>query len=119
MIPETPVEEAILENGIGLFAICVEFENCLDYWIAGLYQGGDVPNGLDLFSFPESRWAIFCTKGPVPEALQELNTYVWQDWFPNKGIMLQASDIATLEMYPPGDSESPDYLSGIWVPLNT
>ena len=43
MKPETPIEEAILSNGIGMFAICAESENGFEYWIAGLYQGGDVP----------------------------------------------------------------------------
>ena len=34
MKPETPVEEAILANNIGMFAICTESENGFDYWIA-------------------------------------------------------------------------------------
>ena len=41
--PETPVEQAILENGIGMFAICDEKEYVFEYWIAGLYRGGAVP----------------------------------------------------------------------------
>ena len=84
MEPETPVEKAILENHIGMFAICAESENGFDYWIAGLYQGGEVPNGLELYAFPESSWAVFSAKGPMPEALQTLNTYVWQEWFPKR-----------------------------------
>ena len=47
MKPETPIEEAILANGIGMFAICSESENGFAYWIAGLYQGGEVPEGLE------------------------------------------------------------------------
>ena len=39
MKPETPIEEAIVTNGIGMFAICTESENCFEYWIAGLYRG--------------------------------------------------------------------------------
>jgi len=59
MKPETPVEAAILENGIGMFAICADGENGFAYWIAGLYKGGKVPEGLELFTFPEGDWAIF------------------------------------------------------------
>ncbi|MER2149700.1 MAG: AraC family transcriptional regulator, partial [Ruminococcus sp.] len=69
MKPETPVEEAILANGIGMFAICAESENGFAYWIAGLYQGGNVPEGLELYTFPESNWAVFTTKGACPESL--------------------------------------------------
>ena len=68
------VEKAILENGIGMFAICADSENAFTYWIAGLYKGGDVPGGLELYSFPASEWAVFTTKGPMPASLQTLNT---------------------------------------------
>ena len=36
MKPETPIEEAILANGIGMFAICADSENGFTYWSAGL-----------------------------------------------------------------------------------
>ena len=117
MRPETPVEEAILANGIGLFAICSESENGFTYWIAGLYRGGEVPEELELYTFPASEWAVFTTKGPMPESLQTLNTCVWQEWFPKEGKQRKANDMATLELYSAGDPRSPDYESGIWVPL--
>ena len=53
MTPETPVEKAILANDIGMYAICADGENGSTYWIAGLYKGGEVPQGLELFTFPE------------------------------------------------------------------
>ena len=40
MQPQTPVEAAILANGIGMFAICAESENGFAYWIAGRYVMG-------------------------------------------------------------------------------
>ena len=85
MQPETPVEEAILENGIGMFAICDEKEGSFEYWIAGLYKGGQVPEGLKLYTFPESDWAMFSAKGALPKSLQDLNTQVWQEWYPKEG----------------------------------
>ena len=117
MKPETPVEEAILANGIGMFAICADAETGFEYWIAGLYKGGDVPAGLELFTFPASNWAMFSTKGPIPASLQSLNTYVWQEWFPTEGKHLQANGRATLEVYSAANPKSPDYESGIWVPI--
>lgn len=65
MKPETPVEKAILSNGIGMFAICAESENGFAYWIAGLYRGGDVPEGLELYTFPESNWLFLQQKAPA------------------------------------------------------
>ena len=107
-----------MENGIGMFAICSESENGFLYWIAGLYnKGGDVPEGLELYSFPASAWAIFTAKGPMPGSLQTLNTEVWQEWFPNEGQKVHANGKATLEVYSPGNPQSPDYECGIWVPI--
>ena len=117
MQPETPVEAALLANGVGMFAICAESENGFAYWIAGLYRGGGVPEGLELYSFPASQWAVFSTKGPLPGSLQALNTYVWQEWFPTEGQSWCANGNATLEVYSAGDPQSPEYESGIWVPV--
>ena len=117
MRPETPVEEAIIENGIGAYAICAEGAGGFDYWIAGLYRGGEVPEGLDLHHFPASEWAVFKTKGPMPASLQELNRYVWEEWLPTEGEKRRANDRATVEFYSDGDMQSPDYESGIWMPL--
>ena len=117
MKPETPVEAAILENGIGMFAICADGENGFSYWIAGEYRGGEVPEGLELFTFPESDWAVFTAKGPIPASLQTLNTQVWQEWFPNEGQKYQANGNATVEVYSAADPRSPDYECGIWVPV--
>ena len=115
--PETPTERAILENSIGMFAICDEKENGFEYWIAGLYKGGEVPEGLKLYPFPESDWAMFSAKGPLPGSLQTLNTYVWQEWYPNEGKQFMGNGNAMLEVYTPGDMQSPDYACGIWVPV--
>ena len=38
-------------------------------------------------------------------------------WFPTEGLKRQANDMATLEVYSAGDPQSPDYESGIWVPI--
>ena len=116
MKPETPTEAAILENGIGMYAICADGENGCTYWIAGLYRGGDVPEGLELFTFPESDWAIFTAKGPIPQSLQTLNTQVWNEWAPNMKTMYEIGT-SSLEVYSAMNPQSPDYECGIWVPI--
>lgn len=117
MQPETAVEQAILENGVGLFAICDEKQGSFEYWIAGLYKGGQVPEGLQLYTFPESDWAIFTNKGPLPASLQTLNDKVWQEWYPTEGKKFMGNGNAMLEVYSPGNMQSPDYECGIWVPI--
>ena len=117
MQPETVLERAVLENGIGMFAICDEKGDTFEYWIAGLYKGGDVPEGLKRYTFPESDWAVFSAKGPLPGSLQALNTQVWQEWYPGEGQRYMAGGNAMLEVYSAGDMRSPDYECGIWVPI--
>ena len=118
MQPETPLEEAMLFHKIGQFAICADSENSFTYWIAGLYMGGEVPKGLELYTFPAGNWAVFSVKGPIPSSIQELNTAVWQEWFPTEGQKVQANATVTLEVYSAGNPQSPDYESGIWIPVN-
>ncbi|MGN1119006.1 MAG: GyrI-like domain-containing protein [Oscillospiraceae bacterium] len=117
MTPETDIERAILENHIGMFAICNDKQSSFDYWIAGLYEGGAVPEGLELFTFPESDWAVFSAKGALPKSLQELNTQVWQEWYPAEGQKFGANGTAMLEVYTAGNMQSPDYECGIWIPV--
>ena len=79
--------------------------------------GGEVPEGLKLYTFPESDWAMFSAKGPLPGSLQALNTQVWQEWYPTEGQKYMGNGNAMLEVYTPGDMQSPDYECGIWVPV--
>lgn len=117
MRPETPVEKAILENNIGMYAVCADSGNSFTYWIAGLYKGGLVPEGLELYSFPAGTWAVFTAKGAIPDSLQKLNTKVWEEWFPNDGKKCGADGKASVEVYSAGNPQSPDYECGIWVAI--
>ena len=46
--------------------------------IAGLYKEGPVPEGMKLFTFPKLEWAKFKCFGPLPTALQDLNTKIFR-----------------------------------------
>ena len=76
-----------------------------------------MPEGLKLYTFPESDWAMFSAKGPLPGSLQSLNAQVWQEWYPGEGQKSRGNGSAMLEVYSPGDMQSPDYECGIWVPI--
>lgn len=117
MQPQTEEERAILDNKIGAYALCIDGTDEFEYMIAGAYQGGNVPKSMKLFEFPESDWAIFTTKGAMPKALQDLNDYVWNEWYPTDGQKYLPNATATVEYYSVGDMQSDDYVSGIWVPI--
>ena len=52
--------------------------------------------GLKLYRFPESDWAVFSARGPLPGSLQTLNTYVWQTWYPAEGQQVVGNGAAAL-----------------------
>lgn len=87
MTPETAIESAILENGIGMYAICAESDR-----------------------------AVFTAKGPIPHSLQILNTQVWNEWAQSIKTMYEIGS-SSLEIYSAGDPKSQDYEYGIRVPI--
>lgn len=64
--------------------------------VAILAVRGAVPEGLKLYRFPESDWAVFSARGPLPGSLQTLNTYVWQTWYPAEGQQVVGNGAAAL-----------------------
>ena len=52
------------------------------YLVAGKYTGGSVPEGMVVYEFPRSDWAVFNCIGPIPEALQSMNTRIFREWLP-------------------------------------
>ena len=64
--------------------------------VAILAVCGAVPEGLKLYRFPESGWAVFSARGPLPGSLQTLNTYVWRTWYPAEGQQVVGNGAAAL-----------------------
>jgi len=109
--------KTIIENNIGEYAVCIdENKDTFKYMIAGKYLGGSIPNGFELFKFNKSTWIKFKCIGTLPNALQELNTKIWEEFIPNfKEYKLSGN--ANIEWYSDGDVSSSDYESGIWLPI--
>lgn len=115
--PETALEQALVDNGIGEFGVCVCLgQNNFRYLVAGRYRGGDVPEGLSLHSFPAMTWLKFTTRGPMPTAIQALNTEIFMEFFPHHPEW-EPEMAVNVEWYSMGDTASAAYESGIWVPV--
>lgn len=116
--PEGDVEETICNCKIGEFAVCIDDigDGRFRYLIAGIYTGGEVPEGMVSYEFPDMEWAKFSCKGPMPGALQSVNTKLFQEWLPGNPDFEIAMG-ANIEWYSEGDMQSADYESGIWVPV--
>ena len=102
----------------GMFGICFDLEGGdFDYWIADLYlPWEDIPEGCEAHQIPGSLWAQFKCKGPLPEALQKVNTQIWSEWLPSlKGYELAGR--YSIEVYMPPEEDPNNTVSYICVPL--
>lgn len=117
---DTAIDRVFRENHIGEFGVCVEDEGMngrFSYLIAGKWQGGEVPEDMTVYQFPEMLWAKFPCIGPMPGALQSVNTKIFQQWLPNNSDYEIALG-ANIEWYSPeGSPQDADYQSAIWVPV--
>lgn len=64
---------------------------------------------------PAATWAVFTSVGPMPGAIQEVWSRIYQEWFPNTGY--EQAPLPDFELYPPGDTTSEDYRCEVWIPI--
>ena len=117
--PANPYEQAIIDNCIGEYAACVDDVGGgrFRYLVAGRYAGGEVPQGMSILELPESDWAIFDCTGPLPEAMQSVNTRIFKEWLPGNPEY-ELSGNMNIEWYDTtGDQKDPDYHTAIWIPV--
>ena len=118
--PANPYEQALVDNCIGEYGVCIDDigGGKFRYLVAGKYTGGDVPEGMVVYEFPGSDWAVFNCIGPVPDALQRVNTRIFREWLPGNPEYELCGN-ASVEWYDcvNGEKTDPDYHSAIWVPV--
>lgn len=107
------------EHRVGEYGVCLDDigGGRLRYLIAGRYDDGtEVPEGLTAHEFPAMMWAKFRCLGPLPGALQSVNTKIFGEWLPGNGKYEIATG-ASIEYYMPGDMTAADYECFIWIPV--
>ena len=118
--PANAYEQALVDNCIGEYGVCIDDIGCgkFRYLIAGKYTGGSVPEGMALYEFPRGEWAVFDCIGPIPEALQTVNTRIFSEWLPGNPDYELCGN-ASVEWYDcvNGEKTDPDYHSAIWLPI--
>lgn len=121
-IPKFWDEVMSMENCplMGIYGICLD-EDTEDgkftYLIADNYiPWQEVPEGLTVKVIPASTWAVFPCRGPLPQALQDVNTRMWSEWLPGCREYRLARNM-NLEVYGPPAEKPEDTYSEIWLPL--
>lgn len=59
--------------------------------------------------------AMLSATGPLPFSLQQLNSEVWNKWYPEHKDICKAE--VMIEAHSAGDMQSKDYSCGIWIPV--
>ncbi len=108
----------------GEFGINIDLKmghDSFEYLIADRYSGGEVPEGFEVREIPSFMWAVFPCRGPMPTALQDVNTKIFTEWLPSlseyefaAGYCVEMYDDPT--KYPKGTADG-NYYCEIWIPV--
>ncbi len=93
-----------------------------EYLIADPYTtGAPVPQGFTVRTIPAFTWAVFPCIGPMPNALQDVNTRIFTEWLPSMkeyefaaGYCIEYYDDPS--KYEKGTMDD-KYLCEIWIPV--
>lgn len=85
-----------------------------DYYIASATDK-PVPENMEEYLVPNATWAIFECIGPMPNAIQDLQKRIITEWLPTSGY--EYADAPDIEVYPAGDTSSPNYKCEVWLPI--
>ena len=109
-MPKNPVMK-------GLLGIC--FSSELDakqfpYGIGVEYDGGKVVDGLELVTIPANTYAVFTSKGKMPDAFIDTYNRIVTEFFPQSSKYEYAENIE-FEVYSSADTQNPNYECEIWI----
>jgi len=83
---------------------------CPEEWVR------ELPDGFERWVIPANTWAVFKCVGAMPDAIQSMWKKIYSEWLPQAKYELVQSPYE-FEYYTEGDSQSPDYVSEIWIPV--
>ena len=103
-----------------LFGVCYENKNpkekTFEYSIATICDNEiETPEGFRKNTIPKNTWLIFTCIGAMPHAIQEGWKKIFSEFFPTS--VYRPTGKFDIEAYPDGDTNSADYLSEIWIPV--
>ena len=112
-MPENPVMK-------GLLGIC--FSSELDakrfpYGIGVEYDGRKVDDDLEVVTIPANTYAVFTSKGKMPDAFIETYHRIVTEFFPQSAQYEYAENVE-FEVYSSEDISNPDYHCEIWIAVN-
>lgn len=83
-----------------------------NYFI-GVVTGRPAPEGMKEYLAPAATWAIFPGKGPMPQAVQQLERRIITEWLPDSGY--EYADGPDIELYL--DPNPAEARFEVWLPV--
>ena len=112
-LPEHPVMK-------GLLGICFSSElnaKQFPYGIGVEYDGRPIDDDLEVVTIPAHTYAVFTSKGKMPDAFIETYHRIVTEFFPQSAQYEDAENVE-FEVYSSADISDPDYQCEIWLAVN-
>ncbi len=116
---ETQIQKVVSQCIVGRYGVCIDKmdSKTFKYVIAGEYKDGmEVPDGMEIIEIEALTFAKFNCTGPLPGALQSVNTRILKEWLPTNEKN-EISKVIKIEYFSNGDTSSVDFHSEIWLPV--
>lgn len=97
--------------GGSVVGLCMEDSTVVKdfpYSIGCEYDGGEAPNGYNIYDIPEAIWVIFDSTGEMPHAMQDMWHKIFAEFFPSSDY--KPAGNFDIEVY-----SSDNYHSEIWI----
>ena len=109
-MPENPVMK-------GLLGICFSAEldaKQFPYGIGVEYDGTKTAEGLEVIPIPANTYAVFTSKGKMPDAFMETYHRIVTEFFP-QSTQYEYAENVEFEVYSSADVNDPNYQCEIWI----
>ena len=109
-LPEQPVLK-------GLLGICFSSElnaKQFPYGIGVEYDGREVDKDFEILTIPASTYAVFMSRGKMPDAFVETYHRIVTEFFP-QSAQYEYAENTEIEVYPSANTADPNYACEIWI----
>lgn len=104
----------------GLLGICFSSElsaKQFPYGIGVEYDGRKIDDDLEIVTIPSNIYAVFKSKGKMPDAFIETYNRIVTEFFPQSSQYEYAESVE-FEVYSSADTSNPNYQCEIWIAVN-
>ncbi|WP_137663076.1 AraC family transcriptional regulator [Enterococcus hulanensis] len=106
-----PIMDQSNPGVLGISLMTSEIQDKWEYVIGVVSE--EKAEGFEQYEIPAAKWAIFSGTGPMPGAIQELQTQVFQEWLPTSGF--EYDELPDIELYLDANPENAQFQ--VWLPV--